>query len=275
MMGDRVVERSVLQVPIRFEGGPDSVFLQLDTGSDRTMLYEVPYREVRVELPTPPPRFVHDRVTIGPVDASRDTFWIRPGAGRPLASTGARTMGTLGADFLRHRVLVLDFPNVRFALLDTSQALPPSVEGRVRWTPLIPRDGKLFVRALVAGEAYNDLFFDSGSSAFPIIVRRELWSGWTGRAVGDPSNEVWSATSWGTEIPLIGAPLSGDLVIAGIHFPRPLAFHHGPVAGIADFFASSSYPVRGYFGNALFFDRFVVVVDVPRSRFGLLDVTVR
>jgi hypothetical protein len=270
MMGERVVERAVLQVPIHLPNAPDSLFLQLDTGSDQSMLYEVPYRELRPDLPVVLPRFVFERAAIGAAALDGDTLWLRPKSGRPIAATRARTVGTLGADLLRRRVLIIDFPARRFALLAPHAALPAELGRQARWAPLTARNGKLFVRATVGGMERDDLFFDSGSSAFPLVVRREIWRAWTGRQPADSANDVWMATSWGRDVPLIGAPLRGSLIIGGMEFRSPTTFFHGDTAGPPGFFETSSYPVSGYVGNALFADSVTVVIDVPGARFGLI-----
>lgn len=269
MMGPRVVERSVLQVPVRLPNAPDSLFLQLDTGSDQSMFYEIPYRELRPGLPESLPRFVFEPAVVGTETLDRDTIWVRPKSGRPIASTRARTIGTLGADVLRRRVLVIDFAAERFALLAPGVPVPADLERRAGWAPLNYRNGKPFVRVRVAGTDRDDLFFDSGSSAFPLVVRRELWPEWTGRQRTDEANEVWLAMSWGREVPLIGAPLRGALSIAGVEFRTPTTFVHGDTTGIPGFFDTSHYPVAGYFGNALLGDSLTVIVDIPHNRFGL------
>lgn len=270
MMGERVVERAVLQVPIHLPNAPDSLFLQLDTGSDQSMLYEVPYRELRPDLPVALPPFVFERATIGATALDGDTLWLRPKSGRPIAATRARTVGTLGADLIRRRVLVLDFAANRFALLAPHAALPAGLGRQVRWAPLLARNGKLFVRVRVGGVERDDLFFDSGSSAFPLVVRREIWRSWTGREPADSINDVWMATSWGRDVPLIGAPLRGSLIVGGLEFRSPMTFFHGDTAGPPGFFETSSYPVSGYVGTALFGDSVTVVIDVPGARFGLI-----
>jgi hypothetical protein len=270
MMGERAVQRTVLQVPVTLEGGPDSVYMQLDTGSDQSMFYEVPFREIRTTLPTPLPRFVLERALIGQETASLDTFWLRPNSGRPIASSRARTIGTLGADFLRDRVLILDFPNDRFAFVHRGDALPAALERAASWTWLDARNDKLFVQLTIAGRTFDDVFFDSGSSAFPLIVRRTLWTGLTGRHASDSTNDILLASSWGRDVPLIGAPLSGAVAFGAVRIDRPLVYHHGVVEGVQNFFDTSPYPVSGYFGNAMFFDRFTVIVDVPRRRFGVI-----
>lgn len=269
MMGTRAVEHAVLQVPISLPDAPDSLFLQLDTGSDQTMLYEVPFRELRPDLPAALPRLVFERAVVGQAPLDRDTLWLRPKAGRPIASTRARTIGTLGVDVLRDRVLVLDFAAERFALLRPHARVPAGLESCARWTPLVARNGKLFVHTTVAGVDRDDLFFDSGSSAFPLVIRPELWRAWTGRSPGDSTNSTWVASSWGRDVPLVGAPLNGTLAIAGVEFRSPVTFFHADSLGPPGFFETSGYRVSGYFGNALLGDSLIVIIDVSRARFGL------
>jgi hypothetical protein len=67
----------------------------------------------------------------------------------------------------------------------------------------------------------------------------------------------------------VGAPVAGVVAFGPHRFARLLVTSRREQPGERDFFASAPYHVGGLFGNALFYDAHVVVVDLPGRRFGV------
>ncbi len=118
-------------------------------------------------------------------------------------------IGTLGLDFFRDRVLLLDFPARRVAILGPGEAMPAWIEEQASWVGVDYREEKLFVPLTLAGETYDDFFYDTGSSLFPVSTTMEIWQKATGRRGDEPSNITWKVPSFGQEVVLIGAPSRG------------------------------------------------------------------
>jgi hypothetical protein len=179
-------------------------------------------------------------------------------------------IGTLGLEFFRDRVLVLDLPGERFAILDSAAALPAWIARGVRWVPAEHRNEKLFIPLTLGDSVYTGFFYDSGASLFALSTTAEVWRQITGRTGDEPDNVVWRVGSFGQQVVLKGAPVQGRVAVGAASLERPLAFHLAEGPERLDF-GSWGFPVTGLVGNALFYDRFVVVVDLPRRRFGLVE----
>lgn len=105
--------------------------------------------------------------------------------------------GTAGLDFLAGRVSILDFPNQRLCVLDPSR-VPAELERQAEWSPAQLRNGKLFVTMEVGGKDLEGIFYDTGSSSFPLMVDHEQWKELTGRTGEEESNRRMVASSWGS-----------------------------------------------------------------------------
>jgi len=139
---------------------------------------------------------------------------------------------------------------------------------RTTWTPATLRDGKLFPYVILGDTGVGDLIFDTGSSAFDIIVDFDDWTELTG--LDDPSAAPTRKTvnSWGNEATVVGAPARGPLIIGSARIPRPQVFYLKEQPRL---FSSWPFRARGLVGNAPFWER-VVIIDLGlRPRFGLLE----
>lgn len=282
-MGGHVEPHAFLYVPVTLDGVAGTYFLQLDTGAGWPRWYEVPMRQLLPRALRVPGRDtaadeVLMRGRIGHVALSRDTFLIEKGFGDSLplkrgVASAPRVIGTLGLRFFRDRLLVLDFPHRRFAIVARDEALPIDVPRDVSYVPARYEHGYLFVSMTLAGRTVNDFFFDTGASSFALETTAASWRTLTGRTGNEADNRRMQVSSWGKLVEDIGAPLAGDAVIGPVHVSRPLVFHQREVAGAPDFFARDPNHSGGLFGNAMFADAHVVIVDIPRRRFGIAVAT--
>jgi hypothetical protein len=177
-------------------------------------------------------------------------------------------LGTIGAEFFEQRLLLLDFVAQRAAILRKDEKLPVDLEKRFDFAPIEYRDRKMFVTLTLNGVAYRDLFFDTGSSSAAVVTTRRRWLEWTGRQPDDPRNSTMVAKAWDKYGKWVGAPVKGDLCVAGACASAPLGLFESTGLESSDF---DRYPFQtsGLIGNVLFDGRFTVVVDLPHRRFGL------
>lgn len=257
-LGGRQVPHAALMVEVAVEGLPSPALMQLDTGAVNWV-----YR-----APKDAPWWRGNEVAITGTAAGRRFHdeWFRRRTQPQAVIDGKPVVGTVGAPFFENRVLILDFVGSRVAILD---ALPTEVERRAAFTPLEYRDGKIFVAFQANGREEKQMFFDSGSSALAIVTTRVRWTEMTGRQPNDSRNERWSVNSWGKMVPMVGAPMKGEMCFGHACLPSPLVFF---VSGSLRDFDFDQYPYKaaGLFGNVAFDGRVTVIVDVPRRRFGLI-----
>lgn len=263
-VGSRTIDKAALLFPIQLDGKSGRILLQLDTGTNSTVFDARPYEQIFGKK-SAPEDFPQKRPVSGIFAGARVERYLVTvvprrggiaGPGEPIL------LGSLGADFLQTRVLVLDFLHQRLAILNEGAALPETFAKAADFVPLSVSQDKLYVQITINGHSEIDFFYDSGSSAFPIVTTSAKWRPFTGRTGKESSNEVWRVNSWGKEVALIGAPVAGDLLLGSARLDRPLVF-----------FVFSGDASLSLFGNALFLDRFIVVVGCPHHRFGLIKPT--
>jgi hypothetical protein len=256
-------ERAGILVPVRF--GKVTLLLQLDTGSNRSFLYG---RDVlrrhgwQAEAGSP-----HDRT-------------LRSGAlgGKPFenhpflvldemreSSDGQRTLsGTAGLDLLAGAVTLIDMQRQRVCVVETPRA--ELTAGFATVDARIDHE-KLFIAARVGQRAVPNLFYDSGASAFSLVVDYPDWKLLTGQEADAPGVRENKAMAWGRALTVLSAPLAEPLMIGELTLPdaqasfvyeRPTMFSHFP------------FPARGLIGNRPFFDRAVLLDLRPgQTRFGI------
>jgi hypothetical protein len=165
-------------------------------------------------------------------------------------------VGTLGLDLLMGRMVVIDYPGQRVCLV-ASNDVPAELTGQVEWVPAEIRSGKLFVSAKLGERPLDGLFFSTGgASALPLAVDQATWAALTGRTGERDATSRVTPPSRGTPQPFVGAPAQGALELGGLRMDAPLVYY--PAAEPARF-RGLGYPAAGVLGNALFWDRVVVL----------------
>ena len=281
-LGGKTVEHAGLVVEVQLNGVKNPVLMQLDTGCDADLVYDIPFDQLGLDLT----RVGQNQVSLGGTVAGRpferERFYVRKTAGASflslfLLSLAERIaiwrgkpilLGTIGAVFLEQRVLLLDFVAHRVAILGEGEELPGTIAARTEFTPIEYRDNKIFVAVAINGVKYRDLAFDTGSSPVAVVTTERHWLEWTGRQPDDPDNSVMVAWSWDRYGKWLGAPMKGALCVSTACLASPLAFFESTGLPTSDF---DRYPFRisGLIGNALFDERSTVIVDIPHRRFGL------
>ncbi len=264
-VGSTRLERASLAIPVKIRGLPGDQYFQLDLGATVSYLHggSVEDLDSTFELP---PNGMTVSGTVGGVVVEEEPVEVLRGFRATLVK-GQRmpVIGTLGLNFFERRTLVLDYPARRFLVLPGNAALPGDLASRVTFIRAVHRNGKLYVPIEVAGVAEEGIFFDSGASSFSLVTSPQEWRRLTGRRGDESSNRRMTVSSWDTDITMVGAPMTGALRVGPVVRRRPTIWFTADRR-----FSFDSWPsTRGLFGNELFVDQFVVVVDLPHGRFGV------
>jgi hypothetical protein len=262
-IGDRVVQRAALMVPVQADGKDQQILAQLDLGTPVTVFKAAPCQQIFGKEAVPA-----DKVSRLPFTGTlagvrvRD-YWIDVIPRGAFSPPGQPILlGGIGADFFQNRILLLDFVRQRLCILNEHVKLSPELENSASFVPLTMRNGKLIVPVTVNGRTEADFFYDTGASLFPLATTRARRQAFTGRTGQESDNEIWRVNSAGREAVMVGARIAGELRVGAARLQDPLVFFES--SGLANLQNIS------LFGNALFFDRFTVIVDIPGKRFGLV-----
>jgi hypothetical protein len=262
-IGDKVFDRAALMVPVRLEHRPDLYWMQLDTGCNVTVVYQIPFDQLKYPVQRIEGRddFIALSGAIGNCPFDSFPVFVWEDFGDSLGARGEHSrIGTIGPDMLAGKVLVLDYPNRRFCLADSLDGALKDLVSRASFVDLQRRNDKLFIPVRI-GDLYSENFFlDTGSSMLPITTTKEMWRRLTGLQGTETSNIRIKVPSWGEAVSLVGAPVKGILTIGTLQVWNPVAY----------FASTGIVETDGILGNALFYDEYTIIVDLRANRFGIL-----
>lgn len=267
--GGQNIAHAALLVDVRLDSIGMPATMQLDTGADKDILYTNTYNSLR------------------PKDTPGDKYWIgltgtvagRPfkgdwfahsDQGSPVEAGKTPLLGTIGAAFFERRILLLDFPAQRLAILGKGEDLPAEFAQRIEFVPLEYRNGKMFVTVTLNDVEDPDMFFDTGCSSMAVLTTRRRWLELTGVQAGDLHNTEILGESWGKPVRWVGAPLKSKMSIGKVVINQPLIYFEP--TGLPNFdFEKYPYKTSGLFGIVAFDGRFTVAIDLPHRRFGIFQ----
>jgi hypothetical protein len=249
---------AALMVETELEASRMHGLMQLDLGIYSTVVYA-------------PVRATRGGVTMSGTIANRhfqnERFYPQPGTGAPAPATQPPLLGSIGAGFFEHRILILDFVKQRLAILGKRAVLPPAIERGIEYLPLRFQDGHVLVAAAIDGQEAPNAIFDTGSSMIPFFASRGRWSEWTHRQTEDFANSTIRLQSWGKEVVVVRAPV-GTLCVGSACLSHPEIYCQ--VSRLATLDLDKAPQLSGAFGNVIFLGRYTVIVDIPGRRFGLV-----
>ncbi len=273
----RRIERVAMTVTVHVEDLPQSFSLQLDTGSDLTMLDGGEIRRLAANSETLRSRLKTDAgqapsgsspahlegllLGFGDEVLRGEKVLLRddPGASadEEAPDDGAPApLGTLGVDVFQGRILVIDYPRRRFAVCDS---VPESLRGNERPIEL-NGSGKPILPMTLRGKSYRVLF-DTGSSRFQLMTTSARMPEFSTAAPVD-SVPVWS---FGKRHTVVGRPVADAVSLAG-ESVSSVVVHEDARPEAKELYESDG--VDAVAGNALFWDR-VVVIDFRRRTFSV------
>jgi hypothetical protein len=276
-LGTRYHERAAIDVPVRIAGVPRSFTCQLDLGSNVSLLYGNPLRPFIERYPA-----LHDRLErekawfivwnhdhafrdlplmLGPVPVRAASIRLMEDYGAPPideeSDNDTIPIGTLGADLVKGKIIIIDYPGRRLRILDT---MPRDLD--VEMVDIrISRNG-FAVLPLRVGDSTWQVLFDTGSSIFQILT---LAANTAKFSDGTPVDTV-IISSWGRRHDVIGRRARGSIGIAGSRFDDVRVYSDSR-EGEESFYRAEG--IDAITGNALFWER-VIVIDYARGKFGIV-----
>ena len=278
-IGGKVFDKVAIIVPVKVADIKSHFIAQFDLGSDATLLYEDALKNyfasraqlyARVDTVR---RGVNDNgvvnygttglpLTMGAGAIPRPLLMTRYGEAVPpdsLYTASDKLVGTIGADFLKNKVLVIDYPQRRMCVLDSVDRY---WRAKTTFVPSRLVNGRFHLPITVGARTFWAAF-DTGASLFPLSTDYETWRA----LVGSPATvDTLTASSWGTQVPFYGAPIRADAYLGSVKLPQAKAYFNSNQR-LLDF--NKSQQVDALTGNAFFLAN-IVVLDFQQNRFGVV-----
>ena len=224
--------------------------LQFDTGSDVNVLYgaeqaeafglEVTERDFGTQV-------TQSSLTAGNIDLASQTFVIVP-------YPPAQVAGRIGLKSLLGKIVQIDYPNNQICLLDTLQYYQS--RQHTRQVSARIHSNKFFLTATINKHPEQELFFDTGASLYELLVDKTLWQKLTGRRGDEKDNKEIQGWANDKLVTTVGAPMLGSIQLGDMILPTPLAHF---TRERPNYFTERHVSAIGLLGNALFFDRKVIL----------------
>lgn len=261
-IGGRHFEKTAMLIPVEIEGLPYDFRFQFDLGSNLTLLQGNTLNTILKKHPKFD-RMLKQNVfkdlvlSFGGIKATTKYCHVKENYGEWLSvSTLTDTIpihiGTIGADMFQNKILIIDYPNQRFAVCDT---LPNSLQPTFTKITL-DELGRVMLPLQLKERTYK-VMFDNGSSLFPLIMANNKIDAFSTAT----NTDTITTSSWGTIYKFIGRPLNKEFQLAGQTFSNVIVY--------ADYrHEAKTNDYDAIAGNALFWEK-TVIVDFKNKRFGV------
>ena len=269
-LGNKYIERTSMNIPAKIEGIPLNLTFQFDIGSNYTRIYENPFKSIYQPGKTSentvknPVQFWNKIGTIKDVTVKFGNYKFTTKNAFVMKNHGdfiprdniingdTIHMGTIGADMFQNKVLIIDYPNQRFAILDEVpneyKANLIDIEMKKNGMPILPMK--------IKGHTYK-IGFDNGSSLFSIICLEKN----TSKFSINPDIDTLKISSWGVKHDVTSKMVTDTFELAGQKFSNVKVYTNHSGLGI-------SHSLDGMTGNALFWDK-TIIIDYKHKTFGV------
>jgi len=263
----RATEKVAMLIPIIIEGCDKKLYAQLDTGADLSCFYGPALRMHGIAVDSVPHPdlnfqwydFDGDYIALGELAYLR---WdMGHGVDPDSDDPSDHIVGTIGLDQVIGKILILDFPNSRFAVMKDTMRVESLVTSSINYVNATVSNFKFYVDLVIGNDTLKAVRFDSGSSSVTLILPRDWWQWATGYKGDEPEVIKDSALSWGKYVKFLNAPSRYEMAIGDLKVNSPMVtFVDWP---------DPTLTTGKFLGNALFYDSLVVVVDCVREKFGV------
>jgi len=269
-MSNKLYDKAAIFVPIQFEDSEKTYWLQLDTGTN-SQFDGVTFESVDVPFKTLKSSSTYNTVSFNGKIAGYETqnaaFLSMKGRGEEVINNDEGiNIGSLGMDFFKGKILMLDFPNKRLAIATSTDQLPNEITDKASFFPA-KMIGHLFSISLTVKGTSHKIAYDTGSSVIPLLLNQDFWQQITGRDGRESDSIILEGPAWGNMITLIGAPSKEEIFLSGLSLGYSEVYYREDKP---DWFKGSE--LIGIMGNEPFYDDYIVILDGIGMRFGLVKV---
>ena len=281
-LGNRYFDKIAMFIPVSFKGIPHKFKAQFDLGSNASVIYGnsfSPYLSAYPEfaklLDT-----VNTEISIEDekqgelknVELSLDSFKITlamlpyyKSYGNRLPADSVKSIsikhiGTIGADVVQNKILIIDYPNKRIAILDS---LNSEQHNKFDFVGCKMTGGRFIIPLTVNGKI-QWYMFDTGASLFPIITDETNWKSFCDISKPD----TIKIASWGTFYTVFGAKTNKDIYFNKTKLPQTTAY----MMTLKDYLEMfKQEKISGTTGNAYFLNN-VIALDFKNAKFGIMTL---
>ena len=269
----RLIEKTAMLIPCTIDGLPNKFILQFDLGDNVTEIYEKSFNSFaalhpkltsKIQRLKSPLQFWNTKkivsdisIEFGNIRINTKNAFLYKDYGEEYNnikndSTEYR-IGTLGADVFQNKVLVIDYPNQRFAICEN---VPEEYKKISFVNTESDNAGRLLLPMEMRGKKYK-VMFDNGSSLFQLSVSDKRIKEFSIL----PDTDTLQIYAWGKKVKVTGRPLHDSFTLGGQIFSNITVY----AVYTEDYLKNICDAMTG---NKLFLDK-IIIIDFRNKKFGV------
>jgi hypothetical protein len=171
------IVKAAFYVPVKLQGIKETLFMQFDLGSTRSMIYGKTlsafcekYPALKKDTIKKENYSIFKNASIAINDSQTliaKRMYVPKDYGQSKIDTNFIIIGTLGYDILGDKTLIIDFKSDRYAI---SESIPNEMKSKVRYIHKADLNKFPIILPFRLGKKKIRLIYDTGSSGFPILT---------------------------------------------------------------------------------------------------------
>ncbi|WP_276481868.1 hypothetical protein [Paraflavitalea pollutisoli] len=221
-----------LLIPVSLPGCTRTLYMQFDTGSPYTLLYRQPLQAVHRLFPkTSYGKNLTDTLyqfgfKAGKLPLTAQKIAVINHGDSIIAPNEPLIIGTIGTDLIDHKVVTLDYQHLQLTISDSLPANWQAHQARAFHYAM----RRILLPANLSGKQ-TILYFDSGSSAFPLLIDKATCHQ---LAIDSTRQTSYPVQSWGRTLTAHTFDTRDSISLAGLRLPiRQVTWIEGANAGQA------------------------------------------
>ena len=265
--------KTSMSIPCKIDDLPYNFTFQFDLGADLTQLYEnslksfvnlnpdlsnkIKIIKKGVFMKTSKKYYEDLTLSFGDYKAKNPTAYLRSEYGDKFDTNNITKedtfhLGSIGADLFQKKILIIDYPNQRFAICDE---VPNQFQNNLINIEL-DKYGRVILPFKLKQNNYK-ILFDNGSSLFPLITTTANRAKFSNDTIIDSIE----TSSWGHKHFVDSRIIKDTFELGGRKFSNVKVYENHSLYGI-------DYSIDGVTGNSLFWNN-TIVIDFKNKRFGV------
>ncbi len=189
---------AAMLIPVKLKNCPRLFYMQLDSGSPYSLLYQNKIDAIQSKYPASfPMKIMKGNLQNFSFKADNIPFFSKEIVVKQFDSTsinwddedGIEIIGTLGTDFIDGKVAIIDYPRCKLTI---TNAIPRKLLRRVKLNTFIYANRSILLPAKI-NERKTLLHFDTGSSMYELLTNKETCEK---LAIPNTRPSVFKVKSW-------------------------------------------------------------------------------
>lgn len=260
---------TAMLIPVKLKNCPKQFFMQFDLGSPSSLLYKNKLLAIQSKYPKAMQvsdstgKLVQFSFTAGkmPVIAKEIVVKQFDSSAINWSSNSVEIIGTVGADFIDNKTVVIDYPK---KTLSISPTIPAKLLPHLALNDFMYAGRRVLLPANIQGKPAM-LYFDTGSSMYELLTSKKVCE-----SLAIPNSQVTQrkVRSWDKYLTANSLPSSDSIQIGN----TKIRLHYSTyIEGIspAQVEQMMKMGIGGMTGNKIFLD-YKLVLDTKNKKFGLI-----